>query len=145
MPQINPYQPPRSHVADDRGKKEVDIDALDVSEAWKKRFKWLRKAGGPSMPKLKTMSKEERRGYSHFNILAFLFGPFYYLFKGMWKKAITLFSVCLLAVIILELILTSLGFAALGKILGYGVAVVFAVRANIDYYKKMVLRDNGWW
>lgn len=24
-------------------------------------------------------------------------------------------------------------------------ASVFAVRANIDYYKKTVLRQNGWW
>jgi len=24
-------------------------------------------------------------------------------------------------------------------------SVIFATRANIDYYKKMVLEDNGWW
>jgi len=25
------------------------------------------------------------------------------------------------------------------------IPVIFATRANIDYYKKMVLGDNGWW
>ncbi len=97
------------------------------------------------MPNLKSMPLKERRKYSQFNILAFLFGPFYYLAKGMWRKAISLFTVCVLAATILELVLQSLGFAVLGKAVGYGIAAIFAVRANIDYYKKMVLKDNGWW
>lgn len=29
--------------------------------------------------------------------------------------------------------------------LGYGAAAFFGTRANIDYHKKMVLRDKGWW
>lgn len=24
-------------------------------------------------------------------------------------------------------------------------AALFGIRANIDYYKKIVLRQNGWW
>lgn len=46
---------------------------------------------------------------------------------------------------VLGWILDSLGQAKIANMLGYGVSAVFAIRANIDYYKKMVLGDNGWW
>jgi Protein of unknown function (DUF2628) len=145
MTQANPFTPPQSHVADLTDSFETDIDSLPVSAPWKKRFNWLKKAGGPSMPNFKTMPKAERKGFNQFNILAFLFGPFYYLAKGMWRKGISLFVVCAAVVIALELLLVIIGFEQIGKALGYGVSAVFAMRANIDYYKKMVLGENGWW
>ena len=145
MSQANPFTPPQSYVADLTDSLEADIDSLPVSATWKKRFNWLKKAGGPSMPNLKTMPKAERKGFSFFNILAFLFGPFYYLAKGMWRKGISLFIVCAAVVIALEFLLVMIGFGQFGKALGYGVSAVFAVRANIDYYKKMVLGENNWW
>uniref|UniRef100_UPI003F4FEBAF DUF2628 domain-containing protein n=1 Tax=Caballeronia sp. LjRoot34 TaxID=3342325 RepID=UPI003F4FEBAF len=40
-------------------------------------------------PQARQLSGKERRTIRS-NIWAFLFGPFYYLFLGMWKKAITL-------------------------------------------------------
>jgi len=143
--QANPFTPPRSHVADLTDSFEADIDSLPVSDKWKKRFNWIRKAGGPSMPNLKTMPRAERKGFNQFNVLAFLFGPFYYLAKGMWRKGISLFVVCVAVVIALEFVLVMIGFEQFGRALGYGVAAVFAMRANIDYYKKMVLGENGWW
>jgi hypothetical protein len=124
---------------------DAAIENLPVSETWKKRFRWLKKAGGPSMKNLKDMPKSERIRGSPFNILAFLFGPFYYIVKGMWKKGVALFVVCVVAVVLLEILLSKFGFTKIGKSLGYGVSAVFAVRANIDYYKKMVLGENGWW
>ena len=145
MSKANPFTPPRSHVADLTDSFETDIDSLPVSDTWKKRFNWIRKAGGPSMPNLKTMPRAERKGFNQFNILAFLFGPFYYLAKGMWRKSISLFVVCAAVVIALEFLLVMIGFERFGKALGYGVSTVFAIRANIDYYKKMVLGKNGWW
>ena len=44
-----------------------------------------------------------------------------------------------------QTLLDQFGYEKLANALGYGVGAVFAVRANIDYYKKMVLGDNGWW
>ncbi len=86
----------------------------------------------------------ERRSIA-FNALGFLFGPFYYLSKGMWRKAITYFSAAVACLMILSMVIDLLGFSDISKFLGYGVAGVFAVRVNIDYYKKMVLDENGWW
>jgi len=145
MSQANPFNPPRSHVTNLTDSLEADIDDLPISATWKKRFTWLKKAGGPSMSNLKTMPKAERKGFNQFNILAFLFGPFYYVAKGMWRKGISLFVVCAAVVIALELLLVMIGFGQFGKAVGYGVSAVFAIRANIDYYKKMVLGKNGWW
>ena len=145
MSEINPFLPPQSNVADQSEDHEVDIDSLPVSDTWKKRFKWLRSAGGPSMSNLKNLPKEQQKSFVSLNILAFLFGPFYYLAKGMWKKAISLFTVCFAVIFLLEIVLIMAGFGGLAKALGYGGAAVFGVRANIDYYKKMVMNDNGWW
>jgi hypothetical protein len=143
MSQVNPYQPPQSNLDD--SDEEADIDSLNVSDTWKKRFKLLKQAGGPKMPHFKSMPRKERAGIGLFNVLAFLFGPFYYLAKGMWRKAITLSVACVVAVVVVDLILMAMGFGKLAGALGYGIAAVYATRANIDYYKKMVLGDNGWW
>lgn len=144
MTSSNPFTPPQSRVAD-LADGCADIDRLPVSEAWKKRFRAMQKAGGPSMPNLKSMPKEERKGVSMFNGFAFLFGPIYYAVKGMWRKGIVLFLICVVVVLILELALAKMGFGKLGSAVTFGTAAVYATRANIDYYKKMVLGDNGWW
>jgi hypothetical protein len=142
---MNRYAPPKAELADtDPPRAGADIDGLDVSASWKQKFHLIEKAGGPKQPKLKALSSGERFKIG-FNILAFLFGPFYYLAKGMWKRAFSLFGLCAVVVIVLAVILELLGLGRITRALGYGAAAVFAVRANIDYYKKCVLGDNGWW
>jgi len=143
--QPNPFAPPQAPVSDVPSPLATTaIDELPVSDTWKTKFMLMEKAGGVKMPQHKALSTGERMKIS-FNVLAFLFGPFYYLAKGMWKKAITLFVVSVAIVVILEIALEMTGLGRFGKALTYGVAAVYAVRANIDYYKKMVLGQNGWW
>ena len=115
----------------------------ETSEAWKIRFALLEKAGGLKLPKVKELAFGER-AKAVFNVYGFLFGPFYYLAKGMWKKAISLGSACFVAVAILQGILAAMGISDDGVTVVIS-AAVFATRANIDYYKKIVLGDNGWW
>lgn len=97
------------------------------------------------MPNLKTLSKSDRRNAFGFNILAFFFGPLYYIAKGMWKRGIALFVLMATIVLILGFVLDSFGFEKVSNALTYGVGAAFAIRADIDYYKKMVIGDNGWW
>ena len=139
----NPYAPPNATVAD-ADRAGADIDALDVSESWKKRFRLIRRAGGPGMPHAKDLSFGERSRIM-FNVLAFLFGPVYYLFKGMWRKALTLFVSVTAVVFVIALILELNGLGEYSRSLAYGAAAFFGIRANVDYYKKMVLREDGWW
>ena len=121
MTQHNPYATPQASVADAESLvSDEQIAALPISDKWKQRFSAIHHAGGIKMPKFKELPAEERRKAFSFNFLAFFFGPIYYATKGMWKKGLALF-------------------------LGYGISAVFATRANIDYYKKMLLNDNGWW
>jgi hypothetical protein len=142
----NPYAPPSSSVVDESlGDLDGVIDALDVSDRWKDKFRAIALAGGPSMPKRKQLPKDMRRQALGFNVLAFLFGPLYYLAKGMWKKAILYFVALVLLVFVVSFALAYFGHEGFARALGYGAAAFFAVKANSDYYKKMVLKDNGWY
>ena len=141
----NPYAPPQSHVSDVAAADASDgIDQLPVSSRWKIKFFIIAKAGGPKLPAIGKLSFNERMKIN-FSVIAFLFGPFYYLVKGMWRKAITLFAACAVVLFVLTLALELAGLGRLANALGYACGAVFAVRANIDFYKKMVLKDNGWW
>ena len=139
----NPYAPPKAMV--DAGPGVDDIDSLPVSDSWKRRFKAMRKAGGPSLPNFKNLSREERKALSPFNALAFLFGPFYYLAKGMWKKGLTLFVLCLVGLLILDTVMVLVGLGSYARATGFAAAAVYGTLANRDYYAKMVLGHDGWW
>jgi hypothetical protein len=145
MTQPNKFSPPKAEVRDLNDTPEQrDIDSLPVSDSWKLKFRLLQKAGGPSQKNLKALSSGERFKIT-LNLLALLFGPLYYLAKGMWKKALSLFAVCVAAIVVIGFALDLVGLSEIANALGYGTAAVFGVRANIDYYKKMVLGENGWW
>ncbi|WP_226686786.1 DUF2628 domain-containing protein [Stutzerimonas stutzeri] len=137
----NPYAPPRAPL---NGDEAVRIEALPVSDSWKRRFQAIARAGGPRLPSFKSLPAAERRQAMAFNILGFLFGPLYYLAKGMWRKAISYTLLALGAVTLLVMGLGALGYGDFARLLAYGVAGVFAMRANLDFYKRQVLGDNGW-
>lgn len=142
----NPYAPPSSSVVDDSaGDLDGLIDALEVSDRWKEKFRAITLAGGPSLPNRKQLPKDMRRQALGFNVLAFLFGPLYYLAKGMWRKAILYFVASTLLVFVAAFALAYFGYGGLARSLGYGAAAFFSVKANGDYYKKLVLKDNGWY
>ena len=130
------------HCGSIQGSASSTIPVQEVSEVWKNKFALLEKAGGPKLSKVRELAFGERSKVV-FNIWGFFFGPFYYLAKGMWKKAIVLSALCFAAIVILAMILEAMG---IPDIITYFIAgAVFATRANIDYYKKVILGDNGWW
>ena len=144
-PQPNPFAPPQAPVSDVSAPQATEaIAGLPVSDAWKTKFQLIEKAGGVKLPQFKALGVGERMKIG-FSVLAFLFGPFYYLTNGRWKKAISRCGVCVAGVLLLQLVLGMMGLGRFSSSLGYGVAAIFAARSNIDYYKKMVLRQNGWW
>jgi hypothetical protein len=129
-------------IAAARGKTSSAAAAQTISPAWQKKFALLEKAGGPKLSKLSQLKFGERIGVA-FNIWGFLLAPVYYLVKGMWKKAIVLTALGIALVLILEVILEA--FKIRSSAASFATCAIFATRANIDYYKKMVLGDNGWW
>ena len=129
-------------VKPSQGAASSNIPSQEVTDAWKEKFALLEKAGGPKLTKARELALGERTKVV-FNVWGFLFGPFYYLAKGMWKKAIVLLALCVVAIVILSMILSAMGIS--DAITSFIAPAVFATRANVDYYKKMVLGDNGWW
>jgi hypothetical protein len=144
MSEQNPYQPPQAFVADPAQLNTIDIETLPVSDTWKKRFRWIQASGGPSLKNAKNVPKEQRLTFGLFNFLAFLFGPIYYLAKGMWKRALMYSLIIYSLLIVIVYVLIGSGYEQYANAPGYGAAAFFAMRANLDYYKKMVLNDNGW-
>jgi hypothetical protein len=141
----NRYAPPKAVVEDVAAQhSSADILNLPVSDNWKAKFFLLEKAGGVKMASIKALSVAERMKVT-FNLLAFLFGPIYYAFKGMWKKGLAIFGASLVLVLLIGFVLELAGLGRFANALGYGAAAFYAIRANIDYYKKMVLKQNGWW
>ncbi|MCG2586105.1 DUF2628 domain-containing protein, partial [Massilia sp. TS11] len=108
MPHTDAIQAPG--VGATHGETGIEIDRLDVSETWKRRFKWSKKAGGPSLKDLKSMSSEDRFGLR-------LFGPFYYVAKGMWRMAISLLVVSFAVVLTLQFMLIALGLEEIARAL----------------------------
>lgn len=114
-----------------------------LSTSWIHKFAMVEKAGGLKMQNQKDLTVGERMAVI-FNIWGFLFGPFYYLVKGMWRKAIMLTVLGLTAAFLLQVVLEMLHMN--GEALTRFVCpAIFACRATIDYYKKVVLKDNAWW
>jgi hypothetical protein len=116
-----------------------------LSPGWKSIFAALHKGGGVELPQSIELSLAER-AMVLFNPWAFLFGPFYYLAKGMGRKALAL---CLLAAVLVgaaRLVSGALGLQSVmaSALVCFIPSALFATRANIDYFKKMVLDDEGW-
>ena len=116
-----------------------------LSDGWKTRFAALQKAGGVDLPQSITLTMAER-AMVLFNPWAFLFGPFYYVAKGMARKAVALCVAALVLAAVIRLTLTALGLHSVmfSALVFFIPSALFATRANIDYFKKMVLDDEGW-
>jgi hypothetical protein len=134
---ISPATP--AAVTAPSSRKPDPIARLNVSEAWKRRFRLIEKAGGPDLPRFRDLPFGERFGLN-FNVLAFFFGPIYYLAKGLWRQA----ALYLVIAVALLFLLDAMGFGEFSRGLGYGFAAVYALRANVSYYKKAVLGDAPW-
>lgn len=121
---------------------QAAVQPETVSAGWQRKFALIEKAGGPKLPQSKALSFGERMKVV-FNVWGFLVGPLYYLLKGMWKKAIVLTLIAFAIILVLELLLQAMQMSDLST---YFVApAIFGSRATIDYYKKVVRGDNGWW
>jgi hypothetical protein len=116
-----------------------NISRLDISDKWKARFRAIEAAGGPDLPNFRDLPMSDRR-IIQFNWIAFFFGPFYYLAKGLWRQAVVYVLLAIACVLIME----AIGLGKFGRAVGYGFAAVYAMRANLSYYKKLVLGEAPW-
>jgi hypothetical protein len=116
-----------------------------ISAAWRTRFALLHKAGGAAMPQSIALTLAERAAV-RFNLLAFVLGPVYYAAMGMWKKGVSLALLSTLLIVLAQVLLGAVGlrhsgFGAMAYLIP---PLLYASRANIDYFTRVVLHDDGW-
>ena len=103
-----------------------------LSLAWTRRFALIDQAGGPGLPRISDLTRRQRSQIS-FNFLAYLLGPIYYVYLGLWRQALTLTAlsaICITAAIALGI--PPVYIAGLAPTL-------FGLLANVDYYKSKKL------
>jgi len=123
-----------------------NIDALEVSDSWKKTFRLIKKAEpeGPfKYKKLDELDLSERRKMNY-NFIAFFFSGLYYLWKGMYKKGFVILGASWIYIAVLTF---AEGFfsVSLPDVFFYiPPSVICAILANYDYYKKVVHKKQMW-
>jgi len=124
----------------------VNIEALNVSAAWKRTFQLIEKAGGLSwgQPKNPTALSASERMKLVGNFLALLFGPFYYFAKRMPKKAVVIFAFQWWLLTVITVVETLFRFTVPVPIYFVAMEIVPAMLATGDYYKKMVHGEDMW-
>ncbi|WNG86663.1 DUF2628 domain-containing protein [Mycobacterium sp. ITM-2016-00317] len=122
-------------------------DVWQLSESWRIRFAYFETYGSVwSTPEGKqayrALSAWDRVCIS-WNVLAFLFGPAYFLAKGMWRKGVTLLLVaCALSAAVLAV---DPGAALVrAVVLIVPVPVLAMATANYAYYLHVVEGSRSW-
>ncbi len=102
----------------------------------------VEKAGGVKLSLYKELNSKEK-GSCTFNIWGALFGIFYYVYHGMWKKGLALLGI----VIVLNIILSFTIFLLIPALANGAFIismVVYAVRTPVNLYSHYKLNDDSW-
>jgi|GEM_PF-5053485 len=131
------------------------IEALNVKESWKEKFRLYAEAGltsGGFFPKFENKNVLKGKFGATFNIFSVLFGPFYYISLGLYKKAGMIFIFFGIARFLTNIIGDNLGMMSPSIVLLafvifyiYFIFFYFPTMVNYDYYRKQVLGENFWW
>lgn len=134
------------------------IEALDVKEAWKQKFRLYAEAGikgGGFFPTIENKSILKGQLPAKYNIFGFLFGPFYYIALGLYKKAGMIFlfyGVMKFLIGLVGALIQGIGYPITHLFLFifilfyiYFIFFYFPIMVNYDYYRKQVLNENFWW
>jgi hypothetical protein len=120
-------------------------DFTDMPGPWQQRFAFYY-AHGPvsSTPQAKEAYRALPFG-ARFrlvsNVLAFLFGPFYFFVKGMWRKGLVLLGLA----VVIAVAIVGLQLPALVERAGSVVVPAMAMTtANYAYYLQVMQRSRSW-
>lgn len=120
-------------------------DREGLSEIWQRRFDFFDRYGLPaSSPESKAAYKALPFG-ARFrltsNFPAFLFGPIYFFFKGMWQKGLTLVGVWVALGVVFALLNLPMG---VERAVGIAVSAATMGIANYAYYLHRVKGSQSW-
>lgn len=134
---------PPSGADEDLRDIDLDLASLPVSDVWKHRFALIAKADGVGPEGGIPLTGAEKRQINT-NWWAFFFGSAYYLYLGMWKKALLVGVLSLGGAFGMANALSAMGMESIVLSSLLVPSAIFTYRANRDYFTKIVLGDNGW-
>ncbi len=124
---------------------------LGESEAWKRKFDLLEKVGADKMFLYKAMGSTayKQLGFKDkyrltTNLAAFLFGPLYYCFKGMWIKGAVLLATGWVIAALFTGLESIIGLELPSIFYWLPSAVLCSQLSNYDYYRKVVHGETIW-
>lgn len=117
-----------------------------LPHVWRDKFAAIDRAGGVELPKLNLLPLTMRVRI-RCNVFAMLFGVVYYICKSMLKRGIALTALLMAITLLLPWLADLLNVTAnvAHNVTAAVSAIVYAWRANLDYYKLAVLGDDSWW
>ena len=115
----------------------------EPSKVWQRRFAFFNEHGSPlsvtgyaALRKLPFWTAMSIRS----NWWAFFFGPFYFLFLGVWKRGVSL----AVASILLSLVVEKLLGDDFAKAFGFGFNIIYSITANYARYIKVTQGRDEW-
>ena len=131
---------------DSHEKSTAHIDALDVSNSWKKTFKLIERAEPKGLLQFKEADQLpfSERSKMLRNFKAFFFGPFYYLAKKMYRKGLFILGAACIYTTILIAVERSYSITLPAVVYYVPASVISSMLANYDYYQKVVNNKRMW-
>jgi len=125
--------------------RPAPVPVPQLAPVWQRRFAFFSRYGlSGSTPQsraaFKAMSFGERWRLTS-NFPAFFFGPFYFMFKGMWRKGLTLLGAGFLLVELIAVLHLPFGVLR-SAMIGFG--VVSQMAANYAYYLHVTRASKSW-
>ena len=129
-----------------------------VRKSWQRTFKMLDQLNAADKPsmfavqrskefKALSFSEKFKIGFKLYNITATLFGPFYYLFKGMWLKSVVLFTTIFLLgsiFIVAELLTIPKIIEQIIDLSSLSLSCLCGILASHDYYLLKTQNEKTW-
>lgn len=126
------------------------IGGVEIKPKWRERFEFFDAHGSPATREYQAAFRHlslGRRALLGFNILAFIFGPIYYVVLGMWRKALTLLAIGLGVGAVLTIVEMAVGSALselVWRAVPVGFSALYATCANYSYYLHVVHGNRSW-
>ena len=124
----------------------TEVPQKQLAPIWQRRFAFFSQYGLPNanpqgQAALRAMSFGDRFKINS-NILGFLFGPFYFMAKGMWRKGLTLL-IAALAVGVLSSIVLDLP-DSLTRAESIAMSLMYSMTANYAYFLHVTRGSTSW-
>ncbi|MEO9329602.1 DUF2628 domain-containing protein [Gordonia aurantiaca] len=118
--------------------------AQRIPASWQSRFAFFDAHGSPAGTAYREALRQSPLGLRcriAFNPLAFFFGAFYFLCKGMWRKGLAILGFVVVVSIVLLPFDTP---SQVDLAIGYGVSAVCATTANHQWYLHVRRNSRSW-